>query len=164
MIPRGAKFVVIPKMERSGSFVQVHVESQSGRFPIRRQIRHEWSSLHFVWFSHLTTEGIHINWTPWVEDTFWEFPEFSPLELMAAELLRLGRVTESYVVDLFEQKDVFDQWEQDFRVKYAGMELVICGGKVYVGDTFESALEKARAEFPNRPYYSISLRINPTAV
>lgn len=121
---------------------------------------HEWST--FETFLHeSTTLRLALDWTPRVEGTMIELPETSPLEDTISLLLRDGKVTEDFAVDLFKQKAIYETREQELKREYAGKEVVISGEKVFFDESFEGALTKAKREFPNRPYYSVSFAESP---
>jgi hypothetical protein len=129
-----------------------------------RNVTYAWSSLHAIWFSWITKDLIHISWTPAVEWTSLETPKLSSLERMAATLLALERISEDYVVDLFTQVAIFDENQGRFEAKYKGKHLAVCGGNVFVDDSFEKAVARAQSEFPGRPYYAVSLSASPATM
>lgn len=113
----------------------------------------EWSTLTISWISNLT---------PVIEDSWVEVPDETPLEQTMAMMLAEGKVSEDFIVDLFKQQAFYEEYEKDLQRKFAGKEIVICGGKVFAADNFEVAAADARREFPERPYYSVSFAESPT--
>jgi len=76
---------------------------------------------------------------------------------LVKELLALGRISEDYAVDLLAQIAFFDKNQKQLEAEYDGKHLAICGDKVFVDDSFEKVVAKARSELPGRPYHIIWL-------
>lgn len=173
MIGRDAHYTIIPRTSRAPTYETVAKQRedlysfrslQPPRQSPNRSVGYVWSSLHCIWFACITADLIRASWTPMVEWTGFEPVEFSPLELMAANLLLKGKITEGYVVDLFAQVAIFEENEVQFELEYKGKELAICGGRLFVGTTMEEALAEAQSQFPGRPYYAVSLVSSPVAM
>ncbi len=151
----------------SGTSMGYGVSSRGGedepRFKITTRPRksRKFSTLDHVWHSFITTELLIVGKTPRIEDTFIEVPDLSPLEMTIETLRSEGKVSEEFVVDLFSQQAIYDAQQDRLQREFAGREIVISGGEVFDAETFSEALGKARAKFPDRPYYSVSLRDNP---
>lgn len=177
MIPRDAHYNIVQRTVDSASAQTIFKDkedlysfkSRLPSRPVRRvipQIRttYEWSSLHTLWFNWNTHDLIRQNWTPFVEWTAYEIQEFSPLDRMTANLLVAGRVTEEYVVDLYSQVEIFEENRAELELKFVGKEVVICGGRVFTGVTFDEAVRAAQTRFPGRPYHAVSFSFFPAAM
>lgn len=85
--------------------------------------------------------------------------EFGMTELdrTVQELRREGKVTEEYAMDLYTQEAIYDENEERLINEQPGKEVVVSGGELFVGDTFEEVRMKAASKYPGRPYFSASL-------
>ncbi len=101
-------------------------------------------------------KGIRLGRSPSIFWTLEESMELSELEHTIMRLIEKGSITEEYAVDMFRQEQLFKDSFEKLQTEYKNKEIVVCGNEIFVADSFDEALQKARSKYPNRPFYSRS--------
>ena len=73
--------------------------------------------------------------------------------------LEKGLIDEPSIKEILEQKIIFEERRAELEEEYHGKVVVVCNGEVFVGETIDDAVAKAKAKHGNRPYYSEALGI-----
>lgn len=74
-------------------------------------------------------------------------------------LLEKGLIDESSINEILEQKIIFEERRVELEEKYHSKVVVVCNGEVFVGETIDDAVAKAKAKHGNRLYYSEALGV-----
>lgn len=74
-------------------------------------------------------------------------------------LLEKGLIDEASVNEILEQKIIFEERRPEIEQKYHGKVIVVCNGEIFVAETIDDAIKKAKEKHGNRPYYSEALGI-----
>ncbi|MGB9693917.1 MAG: hypothetical protein ACPLYF_03650 [Fervidobacterium sp.] len=74
-------------------------------------------------------------------------------------LLEKGLIDEISINEILEQKIIFEERRAELEEKHRGKVVVVCNGEVFVGETIDDAVAKAKEKHGNRPYYSEALGI-----
>ncbi len=101
-------------------------------------------------------KSIRVGITPAIFSTSEEEREISELEYTIMGLIKNGSITEDNAVDMFTQEQIFNDKFEELKMKHADKEIIVCGNEIFLGDSFEEALEKARSKHQNRLFYSYS--------
>lgn len=105
-----------------------------------------------------TDKRTHYTIIPFTTTTLILKTILSELENTVAKWLAKGTVNESYVVDLFTQESIFEMKKTELESKYPDKEIVVCGGEIFVGDSFDESVNQASQKHPKRPFYSHSFK------
>lgn len=111
-----------------------------------------------VIISDWTNRRIHAYYTPIVELTFDVEEQISAVDDTISRLLAKGNINEEYVVDFFTQEAIFENKKSELQLKYPDKEVLVCGGEIFTGDSFEELEKNAKEKYPNYPFYSHSFK------
>ena len=73
--------------------------------------------------------------------------------LLAKNVIGVG-----YIIDYFTQRAIFESQRDRLQERHAGRLLLVCGGRIFVGDDLDELQERAQTEYPDRPFFSHSFR------
>ncbi|MEX2706801.1 MAG: hypothetical protein Q6352_016330 [Candidatus Freyrarchaeum guaymaensis] len=82
----------------------------------------------------------------------------SDFENYLASLEKMGLLKRKDFVEIMKQRKILEE-KRETLSKYKGKVVVVCGGEIFVGDTLDEAVEKAKAKHKNKPFYSESIGI-----
>jgi len=105
-----------------------------------------------------TNRKIHAFSTPLTTPTYQEIPPISALEDTLSYQLIKDLITESYLVDFYTQQSIFELKKNDLEKEHPNKEIIVCGNEIFVGDYFDELMKTAKKKYPNRPFYSYSLK------
>lgn len=105
-----------------------------------------------------TNKRIHAHYTPFAELTFEIEEQISAVDDAISQLLAKEDVNEEYVVDFFTQEAIFENKKSELKLKYSDKEVLVCGGEIFVGNSFDDLEKNAKERYPNRPFYSHSFK------
>lgn len=137
---------VIPKRKKGKALEWTTLEQEPRIFYPMAVIMNIWN----------TNKAIRLGITPPVFSTLQESMQISELEHTIMRLIEKGSITEEYAVDMFRQEQIFNDNFEKLQTQYKNKEIVVCGDEIFIGDSFDEALQKATAKYPNRPFYAYS--------
>ena len=85
-------------------------------------------------------------------------PEEAEVEKSLSRLLAKNVIDKEYIIDYFTQRAIFENQKDRLQEKHAGRLLLVCGGRIFVGDDLDELQAQAQAEYPDRPFFSYSFR------
>ena len=74
------------------------------------------------------------------------------------ELRDKGLITNEELLEILEQHALLIE-KDDELLEHEGKVAVMCGGELFIGDTLNDAVAKARVKYGNRPYYSETINL-----
>jgi hypothetical protein len=106
-------------------------------------------------FNSLSHEGIVVSTSssegPWSLD-YKAFDLSRELDALSSR----GLLKKEDLVQIIQQRSIVEQKRSEL-LQYRGKVLVACGGELFLGDTLEEALAKARKKYGDKPYYAENL-------